>query len=365
MKYYRTNKEEYILKSHIYTKQLGLLVSAMLFILLSCHAPDKGTGLRSEEVIPVKIIALAQDHSNKQVHTSGIFTTDDETFLSFKNGGIIDRIYVREGDKVTQGQLLATVKNTEVNAGMQQTVLAYQKADRDYQRALKLYKDSVGTLEQLQNAKTAADIARQQVSMVKFNQDAAGIRATASGYVLERLAVEGQTAGPGVPVIKINGAGKGDWFLKVGINDRELNMIGEGDRALIYTDALPGKVLNGIVDKKSKGADPASGTFTVYIKLTDKKLSSLAYGMFAKAIITPGKQNTNWKIPYSSLLDGQEGSGFVFITNDGRTAKRVPVVINSIDKDGVLISSGLDDAKFLIRSGSAYLNDGSKIKIIK
>lgn len=336
---------------------------AITVVLFSCKAKPKPVQA-DEETVPVRVLALAPGSSSRFIHTSGTFTTDDETILSFKNGGIIDRIYVREGDAVTKGQLLATVKNTEANAGTQQALLAYEKADRDYRRAQALYNDSVATLEQLQNAKTAADIARQQVAFSRFNQDASGIRATVSGYVLQRLAVEGQTAGPGTPVFRINGARQGSWFLKAGVSEKELGMITAGDSADLYPDAFPGAVLHGVVDKKSMGIDPASGTFDVYIKITADAPHSLAAGMFAKAVIKPAMHGTSWKISYNALLDGQEGRGYVFITNDGKTAQKVPVTISSIDKDGVSVSAGLENAKFLIWSGSAYLDDGSKISII-
>ncbi len=339
----------------------GLIMISIL--IFSCRNPVKTTAISYQDTIPVKVVALAQEHSNEPIHTSGTFTTDDEVILSFKNGGIIDHIYVHEGDQVVKGQLLATVKKTEVNAGAQQAALAYEKADRDYQRAVNLYKDSVATLEQVQNAKTAVDIAKQQVTMIGFNQNASEIRATASGYVLQRFAVEGQTAGPGVPVFRINGATKGNWFLKVGVNEKQLNMISMGDSALLNSDAFPAQALTGTVDKKSKGIDPSSGTFNVYIKICGQKIPAIVYGMFAKAVITPAISNSNWKISYNALLDGQEGSGYVFITNDGKKAQKVPVVINSISKDGVLISSGLENAKYLIASGGAYLNDGSNITI--
>ena len=70
---------------------------------------------------------------------------------------------VKEGDRVKKGQLLDTLKSTEIAAQVQQVNLALEKAQRDYQRASKLYKDSVATLEQLQNAKTGVDIARQNL----------------------------------------------------------------------------------------------------------------------------------------------------------------------------------------------------------
>ncbi|MBK8884570.1 MAG: biotin/lipoyl-binding protein [Bacteroidales bacterium] len=103
------------------------------------------------------------------VQSSGQFTTDDETMLSFKTGGIVDRIYVKEGDKIRKGQLLATLDLTEISSQVNQSQIAYEKAARDYNRIENLQKDSVASLEQLQNSKTGLELAKQQLAAAKFN----------------------------------------------------------------------------------------------------------------------------------------------------------------------------------------------------
>ncbi|MGE5860723.1 MAG: efflux RND transporter periplasmic adaptor subunit, partial [Ignavibacteria bacterium] len=69
--------------------------------------------------------------------------------------------------------------------------------------------------------------------------------------------------------------------------------------------------------------------------------------------------------PYQSILDGDGNSGYVFITNDMKTANKVKINIFDLDMDDVYVDEGLESSKYLIVSGSAYLNDGSRIKIDK
>jgi len=86
--------------------------------------------------------------------------------------------------------------------------------------------------------------------------------------------------------------------------------------------------------------------------------------MFAKVLIF-GKSFQSWLIPYESLLDGDTGKGYVFVTDDGQTAKKVEVTTGTILKDKVSVLTGLNGHQSLIVSGSPYLKDGSKIKIIE
>lgn len=340
------------------------ILSAAAFLMLqSCGQKAGKTGSPfAEDTIPVKVIQLQQTASSNVIPATGLFTTDDETLLSFKTGGVVSRIYVKEGDAVSKGQLLATVNPTEVEAGVQQVELAYQKAERDYQRAVQLYKDSVATLEQMENAKTALDVAKQQREAARFNKQYTEIRATASGYVLKRFMSEGQMAGPGMPVLMINGARQNNWLLKVGVSDVQWAAIKVGDNAEISIDAAPGKKIKATVFKKSEGLDPASGTFSVQLRLAES-VQNIASGMFARAEIYTRDKVSAWTVPYDAVLDGDGKMGFVFVTSDNQTAKKVEVAIGEVRHDNILITGGLENAGSLIVSGSAYLNDGSPIRI--
>ncbi len=270
-------------------------------------------------------------------------------------------ILVKEGEGVRKGQLLATLNLTEMNSYVEQADLAFEKASRDYDRAKSLQKDSVTTVEQMQNAKTALDLAAQQLNTVKFNLKYSEIRAVNDGYILKKFANTGQVVGPGTPVFQTNGAGKTSWILKVGVSDKQWAQIKLNDKAIITTDAMPVGELNAVVSAKSEGADPATGSFTIELKLIDNKAIDLADGLFGKATIYPSQKTGTWSIPYTSLLDGNANTGYVFVTEDNKTARKIPVSVAEIDKDSVLINGGLENTQNIIVAGSAYLSDSSPI----
>lgn len=348
----------------MYNNRLLAIALLTVTFLVSCKTKKQAEAI-PDDVIPVKVITLQKDSLEQTINASGQFTTDDETNLSFKNGGIIRKIYVDVGDVVKKGQLLATVDLTEINAMSQQASLGYAKAQRDYERAVNLYKDSVATLEQMQNAKTALDIARQQYIGAGFNQNNSEIRATQSGYVLRRYAQEGQITGPGTPVLQINGAANGNWILKAGVSDKQWSAIAVGDKAVVMTDAMDSKSLTAKVIKKSEGIDPMSSTFLIQLQIMDADKKGIAAGLFGKAVITPSRTSEAWAIPYDALLDSDKNTGYVFITNDDSTIQKLSVQISNVSNGKVIIQSGLENVKHLIISGNAYLNEGSKIKVIQ
>ena len=344
-------------------KNIFLLIFLSALVTITSCKSNASKETTREDIIPVKTMPLQQETTQQTFYTSGQFTTDDETNLSFKTSGIINRVLVKEGDAVKQGQLLATLNLTEINAAAEQASLAYQKAQRDYERASNLYKDSVATLEQMQNAKTALEIAKQQYAAIGFNRNYSEIRAPRNGFILKKYMNDGQYASSGTPVLQVNGAGQANWILKAGVSDYQWAAVKVGDKATITTDAAPGKIINAVVSRKPEGIDPQSGTFIIHLKLENNAGIPVASGLFGKASIFPSQTGKAWAIPYDALLDGDANAGYVFITNDNATAQKIKVQVGKIENQKIIVSGGLENVKALIVSGSAYLNDGSRIKV--
>lgn len=348
-------------------KTIKLLTIAALSCLAYACTPSHGNEnvIVETNEIPVWVQKLKIEEIPLPIYTSGQFTNHDETFLSFKTGGIIEKILVGEGDMIYKGQLLAVLNLTEINARVSQAELEFEKAKRSFNRVSNLYKDSVATLEQFQNSKTALDMAARQMETARFDRSYSEIRALGDGHVLKKSANEGQMIAPGSVVLQTNGNRQYDWVLKVGITDRDWARIQLGDYASVSIDAIPNETFVAKVVQRSSGVDPNTGTFSAELRLTEMLPQAIASGLFGKAVITPASKQKVWSIPYDALLDAGSQSGYVFVTNDMKTVQKQAVVVSAIEKDKVIISSGLESAQCLIIAGSAYLHDNSSIRIMK
>ncbi|TNF39022.1 MAG: efflux RND transporter periplasmic adaptor subunit [Cytophagales bacterium] len=334
-----------------------------LLLLMACgqSTPEKQLPSRSE-AIPVKTVSLQSGSFTNTIQASGTFSTKDETLLSFKTGGIISGIFVQEGDPIRKGQLLATLDLTEVDAGVTQAKLAYEKAKRDSERASRLYQDSVATLEQFQNSQTALQIAEQQLRAAEFNKSYSEIRANRSGFVLRKFVNSGQQVGPGAPVFQINGANQTSWTLQATVNEQNWASIAIGDSAQMILENREEKIPAKVI-RKSQATDMATGAYWVEIQSEKEIDFALASGMFGKAEIFPSKKTEGWLIPYEALLDAEGDVGYVFVTQDGKTAKKIKVQLGKLETSQIQVKSGLENQKELIVSGSAYLSEGSTILI--
>ena len=339
-----------------------LIIGTITITMFSCSEKKQVESAVINDTIPVKVMSVKPEQVSTIIETSGLFTTEDETILSFKTGGIVENVFVKEGDAIKNGQLIATLNMTEIKAQVQQTKISVEKAKRDNMRAENLFRDSVATLEQLQNSKTALDIAEQQMKTAQFNERYSEIRANKNGFILKKFINEGQVIAPGGPAFQINGASNQKWLLKVAVSDRDWALISKKDKATISAGESE---ITATVSRKSESADQATGSMWIMIEPLEKININIASGAFGKAKIIPSASTKAWLVPYDAILDGNAGEGYVFIAREDNTAEKIKVSIGNIVNGKVFVTGGLDSIKSIITTGNAYLNDKSPIKIIK
>ncbi|TDO82778.1 RND family efflux transporter MFP subunit [Flavobacterium chryseum] len=357
--------QKYLKGSFIPDSRKSLVLLLVLSLFYACKEEKKeNLPFESADVIPIKTASVQSLALKNTISASGLVTTENQANYGFKIGGIINRIYVEEGQFFKKGQLLASLDETEINAGLNQTDLNLKKYERDYKRAGNLYKDSVYTLEQLQNTKTGLDIAKKQKDAVAFNARYSKIYAAADGFVSKKIANEGEIVGAGAPILAINETSQNNnYLLKVGLTDKEWAAVKVGQKATVTLDGYPDEKFGAFIFRKSQAADAALGSFQVELKLSLNK-NKPAVGMFGKTEINAEHSEDFMIIPYNSLIEADGNKAFVFIVENNKV-KRQPVIINKFENNKVFIKEGLQKTDQIVISNSAYLNEQSTIKIIK
>jgi membrane fusion protein, multidrug efflux system len=328
-------------------------------------ATESNKKIDDAEIIAVKTVTVQTKSVVKEIVGTGMLMSKAESRLSFKTGGVISRIYVREGDDVKAGQLLATLDLTEINSQVAQAKLGVQKTERDLQRAKNLYADTVATLETVQNATTGADIARKTYEIAQFNQKFSEIRAPRSGKVLKKLMNQGELAGPGMPIFFINEAtaNTNDWVVRVGVSDRDWAALRVGNATQISFDAYPNEKFTGRVSRLADMIDPASGTYEVEIAV-ETKGKRMAAGLFAHVKMQPSASSPMTLIPIEALVEGNGTEGFVWVLNaDNVSVKKTAVKIIRIMESEVGVSGLTGNS--VITEGSSYLTEKTKVKKVE
>jgi multidrug efflux system membrane fusion protein len=337
-----------------------LLIAGLLGGLTAC-SQQAATETAPEPTL-VRTATVTSGPGAAAIVTTGVVAAADEAKLSFKVGGVIQHIAVREGERVTAGQRLAELVPTEINAQLTQAQQLNEKAQRDLQRGERLYADQVIALSQLEDLRTQAKVAAAQLQAMAFNQGYASIVAPSAGTILRKLAEEHEVIAPAQPILLLGASNKG-FVVRAGLADREAVQLQLGDKTEVRLDAYPDKTFTGHLSEIGGAAQIENGLFPIEIQL-DQSASKLVSGLVAQISVQPQHAITQSLayIPAGAVIAGIGQRATVYVL-DNNTAKRRDIAVAFFTREQVAVASGVKPGEQVITGGALYLNDGQSVRV--
>lgn len=201
----------------------------------------------------------------------------------------------------------------------------------------------------------AAQVGQMQagVRAARVSRDYAALVAPFDGVVARRSVDPGAMAGPGVPLLQIQG---GPMRLEAVVPESLLAGVRVGARLAVEMDAYPGRPYAGTVAEVEPQGDPASHTFVARVELPAG--SGVQSGMFGRVRLASGKAEAVL-VPASSVVD-RDGLVFVYVT-DGQVARMRLVTTGRKQGADLVVLSGVTAGDRVVTSGLEKLEDGSPV----
>jgi multidrug efflux system membrane fusion protein len=337
------------------------IVLVFIILMTACRHTEIKSG--SADRVRVRVTGLIAESVSIPVHTTGTLVASEELKLSFKTGGIVGKIFVREGDRVRKGDILASLDLLEINANAEQAKIVYDKAVRDFIRAENLLKEGATTLEKKQNAETAMNMAKNSLEIARFNLQHSKIEAPDNGIVMKQFVKKNELVSSGYPVFLFGTSGK-YWKVKAGLSDRDMIKINQGDSAVVGFDAWPGVKFSAMVDQVGEMSNPYTGTYEAELIVTDAGYR-LASGFVASADIYPSVKKSFTMVPVGSIIEADGLRGYVYIVNSEMKARKILVEITVISGNRAAVTGIPEEVTEVVSEGAAYLRDGAEVEIIR
>ncbi len=340
------------------------MIVAVVIIVSGC-GHEVGAGSAEVAIHPVNVFVkdITKEKKALPIRSSGRLASKAEIKLSFKIGGVIEKLHVDEGRKVRKGARLARLNLAEIDAQVLQAQSGLDKAIRDRDRAEGLYADSVATLEQVQDARTGVDIAEANVKIATFNRRYAEIYAPANGRILKRGAETGELVAAGQPIY-LFGADREGWVVRVGLSDRDIVKLAVGDSANLAFDAYPDMSFIGRVTEVADAADPLSSTFEVEVAIDDPQ-KLLKSGFISRVDIFPSRAEELYFLPIEALVEGNGEEGFVYVLDEKEMqAKKILVQIERILDREIAVSRGLEGYRQVVTEGAGFLHGDGPVQVM-
>jgi RND family efflux transporter MFP subunit len=309
-----------------------------------------------------------------KIYTSvGNVTPKDTSRIFPKVGGKISEVFVEEGDLVKKGQLLLQIDTFDytrvvenATAVMNQAGSNLDKANRDYDRIEKLYSDKAVSKQQLQDMKTALDLARfaydqALTALKKANDDLkeCGVRAPIDGMVTTKMVNPGELTSPQAMVFVIMQMGTVE--IEVNLPEEAFGYVREGENAFASFDAIPDTAMKGVITKMYPTIDPLSRTIKIVITVDNPNLE-IRSGMTARTKIIEIARENSIFAPKAALIP-VEDQYICYRINSGKVEKTT-VDVGIIGDEVFEVKKGLALGDKVVVQGVTGLRDGMSVKVV-
>lgn len=343
---------------------LPVLISAA--VLAGCGGEAKEAPVEAPPT-PVEVVALSAGGGGGEatLASSGVLERERETALSFRIPGVITRLTADAGDRVTRGQVIATVDPAGVQARMSAATTDLEKARRDLARDKSLADRGFVSGQRLADRESAVRSMTAAYDAVAFDARYARLVSPVSGPVLERRAQTGEVVQSGQAVIVVADEAS-PFVVRTPVSDRDVALIRPGARATVSAAALGEQTLPGVVQRVGQRSGAQTGAVEAEVRVPNHP--ALRSGMVARAeIAVPGRAGPAAafaRAPAEAVLEADGGKAFVFrLSADGRTVKRTPVSFGGFDGDDALIG-GLEPGTRLVTAGAGFVKDGERVQVV-
>jgi len=310
--------------------------------------------------IPVEITPVVRgDISNYLLYNSTVETEQTVDIFS-RIPGLVEKIYVEEGNRVKKDQPLLQLEQDEYVLEEENAKLQYEKQKSEFKRFQILKEKNLISEEEFENARLALRQAELQWKQTQLNLDYTIVRSPINGVVGERFVRLGDRIQTSARLFVISNLD--DKVVKLYVPQDELLNCYNDQPATIMSDVLPDQQFTGWVKRISPIVDPTSGTFKVTVGINDPK-GLLRPGMFVSVKLIVDTHRGVPLIPKAALVYENERTYFFLVKAD--SAVRLELRRGFEDAHRVEVLNAIPDSARIVVVGQGGLKSGNKIKVIK
>lgn len=348
----------------------GVIITALL--LSSCGGNEQNATASSDAAVKVEVLKVDTNSRGGFLSSSGTISAVKTANLSTRNMGYVDNIYVSVGEKVSQGQLLLSINNADlqakqaqVNAQITEATAAFTNAEKDYNRFKNLFADNSASQKELDDitanynmAKARLEAANQMKNEINAQFAYVNIKAPFSGVVTGKFIEKGNMANPGMTLLTIENPEVLE--IKTRVPESQIAKITEGMPVTVLV-----KSLNISIDAKitevSASSQQTGGQFLVTAVLNEKP-EGLKSGMFATVNFPVESNGIEGAIliPVNAVVNRGQLTG-VYTVSESNTSILRWLRLGRTFGNEVEVLSGLQNGESLIVNAESKLYNGASV----
>lgn len=350
----RVKKNEITAQQKLIEKQLQSLDSAIAV-------------LGNEEKLPlVSTIRATSQVFNHYLELQGDVSTKQNVLIYPEMAGTLQKVYVTKGDRVTKGQLLASIDDGGMSSQLNQLKTQAALAQTTFERQERLWNQNIGSEIQYLQAKTNYESSENMVTQAKSQLGKSNIRAPFAGIIDNVIKDQGTVVapGPGSEVFRL--VNLSDMYIEVEVPETYLGAISKGKEALVYFPVL-GDSITTKIRETGNFINPSNRSFKVEIPVPNTE-GKIKPNLTAKVNLNDYTSENALLLPTSIISENAEGEQYIFIAdqpnadNEAVIKKRI-ITTGKTQGANIEVLTGLESGNHIIKEGARSVKDGQKVKI--
>jgi RND family efflux transporter MFP subunit len=316
---------------------------------------------------PADIAMVEMKELQRTLSLSGSLSPLLQSTVRSKVPGEVQKVLVREGDRVAEGQVIATIDTADLKAKLDAQAAALEEnraketlARKNRENNQQLLRQNFisqnafdTTLSNYQAAAAATKSAEAQLRMAEKAMQDAVVRAPFAGVVSRRMVNVGEKVTVDSQMFTIVDLAKME--VEAPAPASEIPGVKVGQLAHMRVDGFGDRVFEGRIERINPAADPGSRSITVYLSVPNRD-GALKGGMFAKGQLVLDKAPPAPVVPAGAVRE-EAGQAYVFTIEDGKVARRA-VTLGLREEGLVEIKSGLEKGVPVVRARIGDLKPG-------
>ncbi|GAL70527.1 efflux RND transporter periplasmic adaptor subunit [Jejuia pallidilutea] len=322
--------------------------------------------LDPQEKIPLITTFIAKEEVfNHFVELQGDVDTKQNLVIYPEFSGVLSQVYVKEGQRVNKGQILAKIDDGGLSQQLAQLKIQAELAKTTFERQKRLWDQKIGSEIQYLQAKSTYEAQQQAVNQLEQQVGKTNVRAPFSGIIDDVITEQGSVVAPGQSqlfrIVNLD-----DMYIETDVPERYITDITKGKDVKVNFPVL-GKEMDAKIRQAGNFINPANRTFKVEVAIPNKDMS-IKPNLTAKLKINDYTNNKAILIPQSIISENAEGQQYIYTTTDKTDslakAKRVIIKTGKTQGDVIEVLSGIENNAEIIKEGARSVKDGQTVKVI-
>ena len=328
---------------------------------------DKISELDTNKKVPlITTFTAKQEEFTHFLELQGNVQTKQNVLIYPEMAGQLRAIYVKEGQKVTKGQVLGRIDDGGMSNQLAQVESAEAFAKTTYDRQKRLWDQKIGSEIQYLQAKTNYESQKNAVENLKRTLGKYSIRAPFSGVIDDVMKEQGTVVapGPGSEIFRIVNLSK--MYIETAVPESYITSIKKGKKVSVEFPVL-GTTINSTVRQAGNFINPSNRTFKVEVAV-DNKDRSIKPNLTAKLKINDYTNKEALLIPQSIISENANGEQYVYVVTDLKDkigkAKQVIIVTGKTQGDVVEVLKGIQKGDQIVMEGARSVQNGQQVQVL-